>query len=250
MKIIEYTNRFNLKFADVWFCENVKDIKNDYDILNLKGYKNEIKDGKNTLQHSLMIDLMQDEDTIFNGIKKNVKYEINRCYKENVSSFIYNSEDLKSNREELLKFEEMYNQMYKEKNMNVKLALSIVDKYIESNSFLLTKSVSETGKDLVYHAYVVDKHDSRLWYSCSNFRSDDNEEKKLIARANKYLHWEDIKYFKNNGFKNYDFGGISSFENPNGIDQFKMAFGGNRIDYYNISLTNSLKGKIYKILKH
>jgi len=250
MKIIEYLNRFNINFSDIWFCDDFNNISGNYDIINLKGYKTKIKGGKNILQYSLLLDLTKEEDVLFENIRKNVKYEINRCYKENVTISIYTSEELKINNDETLNFEKMYNQMYMEKNMNTRLALNMIKKYIEADCFTLTKAISENGKTLAYHAYVSDEKTTRLLYSCSNFRSDTKEEKNLIARANKFLHWEDIKYFKKNDVKTYDFGGITSVEKPNGIDQFKMAFSGETTEYYNITITKTLKGKIYKLIKH
>ena len=55
---------------------------------------------------------------------------------------------------------------------------------------------------------------------------------------------------KKMGIENYDWGGISSLDNPNGIDKFKMAFGGSPIFYYNVMITCSLRLKIWKKLKH
>ena len=65
----------------------------------------------------------------------------------------------------------------------------------------------------------------------------------MIGRANKRLHWEYIKYFKQKGLLRYDWGGISDFENPNGIDEFKLKFGGEKITYYNIFAGNTVLGK-------
>ena len=103
--------------------------------------------------------------------------------------------------------------------------------------------VSDEEEILAYHVYVGDEKTTRLLYSCSTFREDDSK-KALIGRANKFLHWEDIKYFKNNKYEKYDLGGISSFDNPNGIDKFKMNFNGEKITYYNIITGNDLLGKI------
>ena len=54
----------------------------------------------------------------------------------------------------------------------------------------------------------------------------------------------DMKYFKEKGLVRYDWGGISDFENPNGIDEFKLKFGGDKITYYNVFTGNSLLGKL------
>lgn len=244
MKIITLKNKFKMNVAIVWFCDNIKTIKNKYDVLNLKGYNKPINGAINELQFSLVLDLLQDEDNLFSSIKKNVKYEINRCYKENIGYRIYDSKFLENNSDILNNFEKVYNQMYSEKNMNNKLSMSLVKHYINNDAFIIT-AASIDGKDLVYHAYVADDKNTRLLYSCSTFRSNEQEERNLIARANKFLHWEDIKYFKEQKIEKYDFGGIHSFDEPNGIDKFKMSFGGEKVEYYNVSYGNSFFGKLF-----
>lgn len=65
---------------------------------------------------------------------------------------------------------------------------------------------------------------------------------------NKYLHWKDILSFKERGYSRYEWGGITDVENPNGIDRFKMEFGGEVQIYYNYIVANSLKGRLYLYL--
>ena len=48
----------------------------------------------------------------------------------------------------------------------------------------------------------------------------------------------------------YDWGGLSSFDNPNGIDTFKMSFGGEKVIYYDETVIKSFKYKLLrKLLK-
>lgn len=243
MKIIKYVNRLNVNCGIIWFCDNIDNVKDKLDVIELNGYPTQIKGAKNKKQLSLILNLTNSDEELFNSIRKNVKYEINRCYKENVMCTVLTPTELINNNEELLQFEKMYNKMYKEKNLSTRLDMNLVKRYLDNNLLCLTKSYLE-GKTLSYHAYLNDTKTTRLLYSCSDFRGD-KEESALIARANKFLHWEDIKYFKSLGISVYDFGGIHSFDNPNGIDKFKMAFGGDRIEYYNITLGNNLKGKLF-----
>lgn len=41
-----------------------------------------------------------------------------------------------------------------------------------------------------------------------------------------------------------DWGGISSIDNPNGIDFFKKGFGGIECSYYNVIIGKTIKGKL------
>lgn len=248
MKKESLENKNGIKIKRVWFCNDIKTIKNNCDIVFLYGYNEKTDKGNCRLQYSSLIDLTKSEDELFNSIKKNVRYEINRSIKEKINNIIFTSKELKNNKEEILNFEKKYNQLYKEKGINTRLNIQTVKKYIENNMFILTKA--QLGKDdLCYHAYVINGEKTRLLYSCSNFRNNDKETKNLIARANKFLHWEDIKYFKLNNYLIYDFGGITSFEKPNGIDKFKLSFSGSKTKYFNIVYANTLKGKCALFLK-
>ena len=67
----------------------------------------------------------------------------------------------------------------------------------------------------------------------------------MLGRANKYLHWNDWIYLKQQGVVEYDWGGIASYEKPNGIDKFKMSFGGQYKKYYNLFCNCSIAAKAY-----
>lgn len=45
-------------------------------------------------------------------------------------------------------------------------------------------------------------------------------------------------------------GGISSYSNPNGIDKFKMSFGGEYRKYFNVFAICSKKAKIQYYIKN
>lgn len=60
-------------------------------------------------------------------------------------------------------------------------------------------------------------------------------------------------YLPINELKEYNWGGIASYESSNGIDKFKMSFGGEYRKYYNLfcncSFTARVYAKIRKLLK-
>ena len=139
--------------------------------------------------------------------------------------------------------------MYQEKGMG-KVLLSVNNflAYAAKSNFYLT-AASIGGREVVYHAYVTDETHTRLLISCSEFRVANKEMRNAIGRANKYLRWEDMMFFKDLGVKKYDWGGVASFANPNGIDKFKMGFGGTPVEYYNITYNFSRKAKILDLIR-
>ena len=241
-------NRINI--SKVWFLDikNEK-IEDSSDVVQLYAIKDDnYKKCDKAVQLSWILNLKDDEDNIFNNMKKTTKYDINRAAKDDIEFEIIDSKKLKNNKELIDNFEYVYNKMFKEKGIKEQLSRDTFEKYIINDMVILSRIIKD-GIDIVYHVYLYDETTTRFLYSCSNFRSGDNELKKIIGRANKYLHWQDIKYFKKNGLTNYDFGGIMSFENPSGIDEFKMSFPGEKIVYYNYEYSNTFKGKMYLLLK-
>lgn len=71
----------------------------------------------------------------------------------------------------------------------------------------------------------------------------------MVGMANRFLHFENIKYFKENGYEEYDFGGYAyntQDKHLQNINAFKAAFGGvlsEQSDYYSYPLYISLKIK-------
>jgi lipid II:glycine glycyltransferase (peptidoglycan interpeptide bridge formation enzyme) len=103
------------------------------------------------------------------------------------------------------------------------------------------------------HAYITFNNRARLLHSASLFRkANDVSLKNLIGRVNRLLHWEDIKYFKENQYLIYDFGGIdndSTNQETQYINKFKMGFGGKVVKEYKSLIPVSLKGYLYLFYK-
>lgn len=193
-------------------------------------------------QYSLISDLEQDEGQLWKGIRKNFRYEIRRAEKENIDVKVFWGQEI-TNEEGLLdKFVKVYNAMYKDKHMIRHFNTKLITEYMKDNKIIFTIAY-EDKEPLVFHSYLFDKDKTRFFYSTSPFR-EDKELAAQIGRMNKYLHWRDLLFFKNIGVKEYDWGGVFSHTNCNGIDLFKKGFGGRDIEYYNIMIGTSFLGKL------
>ena len=189
--------------------------------------------------YSLHLDLKNiDEDTIFQRMGKNTKYEINRAeLRDNLSILL----TCTPSDDEVNSFSLFYNKFAKNKK------LSLCDNVLlhelkKQNVLVLSNAKDETGNLLCCHAYIINKNEVRLLYSASHFRMvEGNERRALIGRANRYLHWFDIKNFKNKGYDIYDFGGLTMTKG-NSIDEFKFGFGGEVVEEYNAVRCNSVCG--------
>ena len=247
-----------LKRNHFWFEDDVTDlskISKKYfrcDELIIHGNKFRLE-GKNILcsmQESIITDLSKDINDLWINMTKTLRNEINRAGRENVTCKFYKADDIISNDQLLNEFANVYHSMYEEKGMSVcYLGVNELKDYARQGRLLIsTATVNE--KNAVFHSYIYGEGNSRFLHSCSEFRIEGNAARSAMGRANKFLHWNDMIELQKMGIENYDWGGISSLDNPNGIDKFKMAFGGSPIFYYNVMITCSLRLKIWKKLKH
>lgn len=239
-----------LKVNQIWYPKDVTISellrqKRKGDILFVHGVPaTEAKGGFRKAQefHTCMNNLTLSEEDMLADVNKAVKYQFRRSEKDNIEICFYTKEDIKKAPELLPKFADIYERMYQSKGSDTKLNMAAVKRYLDADA-LLFSAVWHEGEMLVFHSYVCDAADARLLHSASCFR-EESADQSMIGRANKRLHWEDILYFKKKGLMRYDWGGISDFDNPNGIDSFKLKFGGDKITYYNVFAGNTLLGKL------
>lgn len=104
-------------------------------------------------------------------------------------------------------------------------------------------SVSFNGTWFFTHIYHL-QHDigrARLVFSVKNIKIDEQgtageEHRRIRNIANRYLHYADICWFKENGFSLYDFGGVGAADGDakiQGINSFKRSFGGADVEEFN-----------------
>ena len=213
-----------------WFENNV----NIFDYFKLVQYK-QCSNTDNYLIKiadfsTIHINLEQDENLIFKEFSKGTKYEIKRALKESVNFSIFKKENNITN------YLNYYNEFAKAKHLNL-ITLNELNYYWDN--LTITHVKDNQGNILSIHSYLADKKLKRvrLFHSISLFRIIDNIDKNFIGRANRFLHWQDIIYFKNNNYKLYDMGGVALNNNDTstiGIDKFKLGFSQNIIKEYNL----------------
>jgi lipid II:glycine glycyltransferase (peptidoglycan interpeptide bridge formation enzyme) len=169
--------------------------------------------------YTKIIDISKPTEEIFGNFRSTTRNEIKKGERLGMQFSLCKNLD---------KFREFYNKFAEAKNL----------KYLNKDSleiyknYLLITTISLNGETLVMHAYLLDEDDKRvrLLYSANLFRKEDDKNKrKLIGIANRTLHFYDIKYFKELGFKHYDLGGYA-FKTTDPvlkkINYFKDSFGG------------------------
>ncbi len=234
-----------LKIEHRWFCESLADLKSNADIIYIHGVgeKNNYKGASSGLQKTVIKDLSLPEEELFLTLGKHLRQYIKRSMKEDVSIQIFDSHAFLADRGALDEIARLYEKMYADKEMNVKFNRALAIEYARAGALCI--AVARIGEALVgFDAVIHDDKHARLWLAAFDFRNEAEDSQKL-SRAHQRMDWELLVWCKNRGMVDFDFGGIASFDTPNGIDAFKMKFeSNNKVEYYNIIKPNSIIGHI------
>jgi lipid II:glycine glycyltransferase (peptidoglycan interpeptide bridge formation enzyme) len=218
--IIFSLKKFIFKYKIIWFSK----LPNQFSAMSFLEYR-QCKSVAPALGffrvpfQTLHIDLKKVSLEILNDFDKSTKYEIKRAMRDNVQFSVNDSHEY---------FINFYNEFAKSKNREF-----ITQKDLDIfNANLLITSASHSDIVLVMHSYVLDTESekARLIHSTSQYRSMlSAEDRALVGRANRFLHYTDMIHLKNRGFSIYDFGGIdmdAKDVNKTQISSFKLGFGG------------------------
>lgn len=238
------------RFERIWFQKEIIKVKSDAHVLRYMRLENieEKKRANADKAETLWTLLDKDSNELMSEMRKQVRYEIRRAEKEDIEIFYYSSKDI-INKSLLDTFEKAYNHFceisgreYVKSFFNKKRVKS----YADYNGIIMSEARFEKGK--IYHIYVADGNLALLHFSVSDFRNKDVDNN-LAGRANKLLHYKDLLFFREHGYNVYDWGNVSSFENPNGIDNFKISFGGVPKVVYSVYIANGFIGKFLLMVK-
>jgi hypothetical protein len=193
-------------------------------------------------RHTLVLDLGLDEDALLAQMSKDTRSKIRRAAERDPLEVSGAPEPTEADIDEFAAFYDRF-----------AAAQSVAPAFrprlqalAERGSLVLTAAAETDGDVLVRHAYVAGRGRGFMLYSGSVLaESEDSGARNLIGRANRYLHWHDIRLFKERGFDVYDFGGLDVDErSPKtaGIARFKRGFGGEVRPVYSVTSARSLRG--------
>lgn len=210
---------FLLKVRQNWFSGECK----ISDIFSLNAYLffKEIRKkriwGIIKVSYTIENSLLPTVDEIFSGFTATTRYDIRRAEKEGIECRFIN---------DIHGFVEFYNAFAKERGIpptSRKRVMEMGDNLKLSFAFF-------NGQIVSTHSYIVDKKIGIVrFYQSASSRFDNHFDPAGIGRANKLLQYRDMIYFKEQGYKIYDFGGYSeNTQNKGllGINQYKLSFGG------------------------
>ena len=245
--VIQKTNFSILKIKQFWFSEHPPfNLVREYIQSKFSGRHIGFKQSSH---YTKLIDLSEEINAIEKGISKTTKYKIRRAIREGVVFQIENSVSC------IVSF---YNEFAKS---NAQLS-AYKEIFIANNKdhLVVTKAVQEE-ETVAMHGYIVDKEVGRvrLLFSATKSRlNNSNAMNANIGRANRFLHFKDMLYFKEKGFSVYDFGGYAKGTTDRtllGINTFKDTFGGVLVEEFNYTPfwmfgLRQLKQVVLKMVKH
>ncbi len=211
--------------SEVWFKYKFSfaDLAGFTAYLHVKNYRGKIF-GVKQLSFTVENRLDIPEEAIFLNFSKTVKIEIKQAEKSNVECYF--NTDIKF-------FLEFYNRFAATRNID----LCSEKRLVEMGKYLKLSYAVYNNQTIAAHSYMVDEEAGivRLMHSASE-RLNENYDKQLSGKINKFLHYNDMLSFKKAGFAVYDFGGYTNNTDDKGlkgINNFKLSFGGNKVECIN-----------------
>ena len=197
-------------------------------------------------QETLVNDLMIDANDIFASFSKTTRYDIRKAEEMKTTTIFFDYYEPQI----IKKFERTYNKMFFEKNKKNRLNTKLIKQSLRQKKMILTYIEAPEYDDcFVIHAYFCDGVFCELEYSTSPiWNKKTKEQKDVIGRINKLLHWKDMNFFKEKKYSEYQWGGINSYTNPSGISKFKISFGGKPKEFYRFVFFKGFIAKIIKII--
>jgi hypothetical protein len=232
------SNKFYYRRQEIWFYNNEplqllnnnlfyqSPVKPTHTVSNLKEFS------------TLITPLTLTEDELMARIKTKVRWEIKQAPKQNITFHVKKEVSEK----ELSNYINTYNNFARQKGLG-EITMASAFAAMKKKCLCITIAQLEE-KPLVIHFYILNNNErARLQLSFHDITLPE-EMNQVRGNANRFLHWSDLLYFKQNNFRVYDWGGVD-LKTENHITKFKMGFGGD-IEY---SFDYSIETGLYRLYK-
>jgi hypothetical protein len=228
-------------YGELWFDElPMSDV--DVDILVHRYRSAPLANARSSQLHSLRTDLVPPAEAIAARFEESCRRQIRRAERDDGLRYALFAEPAG----ELDGFIAFYDVFARQKG------LWLADRHwlvraAEARQLALS-CVLRDGEPLVWHAHLLAGGTAQLSHSASWFRGTDGDHRSLVARANRWLHWQDMLAFRAAGTAHYDWGGMFADESTPeraGLNRFKRTFGGMPVLAYECSVPVTLRGRLW-----
>ena len=233
-------------YGELWFDE-APPADTDVDILQYRFRGAPVANARAAPLLTMVTDLAPDEEAIAARFGKDCRYKIRRAETKDGLQLEFSAEPERR----LGEFADFFDAFAKQKKGHTPCDRRWLRAACDAGQLAL--SVALRGDEpLVWHAHVLCAGTAGLQYTASHFRGQDNDLRALVGRANRWLHWQEMRKFKSMGFSRYDWGGLFADESTPeraGINRFKRDFGGEEVRVYECMAPVSARGRVYLPLR-
>lgn len=222
--MIEFNRKMGpFSIREIWFSEDVYDV-DDADAIQFKNssFSGDKPGFTKETSTTLVLDMHRSLEDIFNHFeKKSCRHHITKAVEEGI----------------VIRFNDRFAEFYeinKEFRKRKGLTPFIVDPEDMKKNYILA-TYEKDGKVLGGHLCIKDDRHIRQLVSASTMNWEPAMSKSTYGRGNRLSIWELIKYSKEVGIEEYDFGGFATGqlgEELKGINEFKAGFGGTQVEKY------------------
>lgn len=187
----------------------------------------------------LCIDLCKSEETLLKEMNQTTRYKVRRAERDNVK--VAHVE--KPNINDVKAFAHFYNSFAKAKGIkDCKLEKMIA--LMKNQMLLISYVYHEAGTPIAASATIANNGTAIGLYGASARFKHKDISGQFISRANRYLHWIEMIYFKRLGYQTFDLMGLTmnkSNTDHQKINGYKRGFGGEeRVQYQSFIPQNML----------
>jgi hypothetical protein len=232
-------------YGEMWFEEEPPPDAG-VDVLVYRCRRMPISNARTETFRSLHTDLTVAADGIMSGFHESCRYQVRRAEAKDRLQF----EVIPDAKDALEEFSDFYDGFARQKG------LWPADRHwlagVAAQRQLALSCATRDGERLVWHAHLRSGGTVRLANSASLFRGADSEYRSLVGRANRWLHWREMLYFKEAGVQCYDWGGVFADESTperEGINRFKKMFGGQPNVSYDCTVPANVRGRLWLALR-
>src|ERR1700687_1023762 len=172
---------------------------------------------------TLLLDLTREIDDLFRHASQTGRYLVRKAER------VRDRFEVRRNDEVAYKdFVAIYNDFVKAKKHTEQISERRLDALKRLADVFVTYF---EGRPICGHVMIRDEKLERvglLWSASTRLKDEDAPA--LVASLNRWLHWHEMRLYKSEGFRVYDFGGIGE-QTPEiaAITRFKLSFGGMRV---------------------
>lgn len=237
--MIEFRSRGAL-YGECWY-EETAPADRAVDVLALRQRATPVSGARTRAFLTLVNDLDGDENELLSRFGGNCRDKVKRAQRRDGLELVISSEP----RERLAEFRAFYDAFAAQRGLRPANAEWLLGACAAGQLALAGAAVG--GDVLAWHAYVVTPGTAWLQYTVAKFRDVPAEQRQLVARANRWLHWRSMAWFHERGLERYDWGGLFEREEAAeqaGINRFKREFGGREVRTYDCYVPVTLKGRL------